>query len=511
MGNEGNSGKSQSKKGSSKAQWIKLNDKEKQGISLYLRKFLGDNKEFRQDRFLSTIFTYISKEITSNLNNFLNSFYSEVKSSRKLQPDQKLESIDIMTLAQILIKSSLDSDENIYYHKKMILILYDMIHGELLYHEKDKDNLEIDNIVKLFNFAILIYFNKYAKKSSTLKIDPKEIFNNEFNANIKEFIYCNILNKYKLEQSDFSQKITVDQLTDFIDRKLPSLDGFIISYFSTYLFNLENDPNNENMTSFPIFNDPPSTLSIAKFFFYCLSNTLISSKHYAFKLYDCKTNGYNLSNLVYSFLGFTGPIIILVQHHDKANDNFITFGMFMNKNFKECFSNSCGDDLSHILILGDKLEILKTVGDDHEHYCYISSKNQKFQKHEPGIGMGFSHGQIRFWLDSNELFSKSYFGKYDDVYEEGGPFEEMEEKLDICNLEVYGFGDDDTLKDLVKKQERDQVIINKMKKVDKSAFANNEFDREMFLNKTFSHRQVVDERAQEDFIKKDSKAKGEDN
>ena len=511
MGNEGNSGKSQSKKGSSKAQWIKLNDKEKQGISLYLRKFLGDNKEFRQDRFLSTIFTYISKEITSNLNNFLNSFYSEVKSSRKLQPDQKLESIDIMTLAQILIKSSLDSDENIYYHKKMILILYDMIHGELLYHEKDKDNLEIDNIVKLFNFAILIYFNKYAKKSSTLKIDPKEIFNNEFNANIKEFIYCNILNKYKLEQSDFSQKITVDQLTDFIDRKLPSLDGFIISYFSTYLFNLENDPNNENMTSFPIFNDPPSTLSIAKFFFYCLSNTLISSKHYAFKLYDCKTNGYNLSNLVYSFLGFTGPIIILVQHHDKANDNFITFGMFMNKNFKECFSNSCGDDLSHILILGDKLEILKTVGDDHEHYCYISSKNQKFQKHEPGIGMGFSHGQIRFWLDSNELFSKSYFGKYDDVFEEGSPFEEMEEKLDICNLEVYGFGDDDTLKDLVKKQERDQVIINKMKKVDKSAFANNEFDREMFLNKTFSHRQVVDERAQEDFIKKDSKAKGEDN
>ena len=511
MGNEGNSGKSQSKKGSSKAQWIKLNDKEKQGISLYLRKFLGDNKEFRQDRFLSTIFTYISKEITSNLNNFLNSFYSEVKSSRKLQPDQKLESIDIMTLAQILIKSSLDSDENIYYHKKMILILYDMIHGELLYHEKDKDNLEIDNIVKLFNFAILIYFNKYAKKSSTLKIDPKEIFNNEFNANIKEFIYCNILNKYKLEQADFSQKITVDQLTDFIDRKLPSLDGFIISYFSTYLFNLENDPNNENMTSFPIFNDPPSTLSIAKFFFYCLSNTLISSKHYAFKLYDCKTNGYNLSNLVYSFLGFTGPIIILVQHHDKANDNFITFGMFMNKNFKECFSNSCGDDLSHILILGDKLEILKTVGDDHEHYCYISSKNQKFQKHEPGIGMGFSHGQIRFWLDSNELFSKSYFGKYDDVFEEGSPFEEMEEKLDICNLEVYGFGDDDTLKDLVKKQERDQVIINKMKKVDKSAFANNEFDREMFLNKTFSHRQVVDERAQEDFIKKDSKAKGEDN
>ena len=55
----------------------------------------------------------------------------------------------------------------------------------------------------------------------------------------------------------------------------------------------------------------------------------------------------------------------------------------------------------------------------------------------------------------------------------------------------------------MKKQERDQVIIDKMKKVDKSAFANNEFDREMFLSKTFSHRQVVDERATNDLEKKD--------
>ena len=512
MGNDGNSGKGKAKgkKGSSKGEWIKLNDKEKQGLLSYCKKFLGDNKEFRVDKFLSTVFNYISKEITSNINNFLNSYYSEIKSSRQLENDQKLETIDIMTIAHILIKSSLDSDEGIYYHKKMILILYDMINGELLYHEKNRDNLDMEKIIKVFDFAILIYFNKYAKKSSTLKIDTQEIFNAEFNANIKEFIFCNVYDKYKIVKEDLSKPISVDQLTDFIDKKLTALDGFIISYFSTYLFNLENDPNNENMTCFPIFNEVPSTLSITKFFFYCLSNSIISSKHYAFKLYDCKVNGYNLSNLVYSFLGFTGPIIILVQHHDKAHDDFITFGMFINKNFKECFSNFCGDDLSHILILGDKLEILKTVGDDHEHYCFISSKNQKFQKHEPGIGMGYSHGQIRFWLDSNELFSKSYFGKYDDVYEEGGPFEEMEEKLEICNLEVFGFGDDDTLKDLVKKQERDQLIINKMKKVDKSAFANNEFDREMFLGKTFSHRQVVDDRAQSDLQKKDSKANGDE-
>ena len=503
MGNESGNSKSSGGKNLSKASWIKFTDKEKQGINAFFQKFINQKtKEFNQDKLISKIFTYISKEISSNIIKYLNSFYQEIKSQRKVD---KLELIDIMTLAHILIKSHLDFDENIYYHKSLILILYDIINGEIYYYEKNKENLDIDLIIKIFNFVILIYFNKYAKKSSTLIINAKELFNNEFNSNIKEFLLCNILNKYKLTQEDFNTKITPDQINEFIDKKLNSLDGFIISYFNTLFLNLENDPNNENMTSFPIFNEPPSTLSITKFFFYCLSNTLISSKHYAFKLYDCKVNGYNISNLVYSFLGFTGPIIILVQHHDKVNDNFITFGMYMNKNFKECFSNFCGDDLSHILIFGDKLEIYKTVGDDHEHYCYISSKNQKFQKIKPGIGMGYSNGQSRFWLDANELFSKSYFGKYDDVYEEGSPFEEMEEKLEICNLEVYGFGDDDTLRDLQKKQERDQVIIDKMKKVDKSAFANNEFDREMFLSKSFSHRQVVDERARNDLEQKDAK------
>ena len=507
MGNEGGGKSSSGKKSNIKADWIKLSDKEKQGVISYTRKYIdqANNNKFNSEKFFKTVFSYLSNEISSNIIPYLNSFYSEKKIQRKLQPGQNPEIVDIMTLAQILIKSYLDFDENIYYHKSIVLILYDIIRGELFSWEKNKDNIDIEIITKIFNFSILIYFNKYAKKSSTLKFDTKEVFNKEFNSNIKEFILCNILNKYKLTQDDFSQKITADQLSEFIEKKLFSLDGFVISYFSTILFNLEQDPNNDNMTSFPVFNEPPSTLSIYKFFFYCLSNSIISSKHYAFKLYDCKINGYNLSNLVYSFLGFTGPIIILVQHHDKKTDDFITFGMFLNKNFKECFSNFCGDDLSHILILGDKMEILKTMGDDHEHYCYISSKNQKFQKMQPGIGMGYSHGQIRFWLDSNELFSKSYFGKYDDVYEEGSPFEEMEEKLEICNLEVYGFGDDDTLKDLIKKQERDAVIIDKMKKVDKSAFANNEFDREMFLSKTFSHRQVVDERAKNDLEKKDSK------
>ena len=269
MGNDEGKSKSSSKKSTTKAEWIKLSDKEKQGVISYAKKYIDqlNNNAFKSENFFSTVFTYISKEISTNIIKYLNSFYSQVKSQRQLQPEQSLEIVDIMTLAQILVKSYLDFDENIYYHKSLVLILYDMINGEVFFWEKNKDDLDINIITKIFNFIILIYFNKYAKKSSTLKLDTKEIFNTEFTSNVKEFILCNILNKYKLTQDDFNKKITSDQLSEFIEKKLFSLDGFVISYFNTLLFNLESDPNNENLTSFPIFNEPPSTLSITKFFF----------------------------------------------------------------------------------------------------------------------------------------------------------------------------------------------------------------------------------------------------
>ena len=50
----------------------------------------------------------------------------------------------------------------------------------------------------------------------------------------------------------------------------------------------------------------------------------------------------------------------------------------------------------------------------------------------------------------------------------------------------------------MKKQERDKNVCDKMKKVDKSAFANNDFDKEMFFGKTFQHRGDIDERGMND-------------
>ena len=54
------------------------------------------------------------------------------------------------------------------------------------------------------------------------------------------------------------------------------------------------------------------------------------------------------------------------------------------------------------------MHFYKFVGDS-DKIAFISSKNQKFGKVEPGIGLGYSYGKCRFWIDSNECFKKSYF------------------------------------------------------------------------------------------------------
>jgi hypothetical protein len=53
---------------------------------------------------------------------------------------------------------------------------------------------------------------------------------------------------------------------------------------------------------------------------------------------------------------------------------------------------------------------------------------------------------------------------------------------------VYGFGSQDDYEALIKKQNRDKNISDKMKKVDKAAFLEGDFNKEMFFENTFSHQ-----------------------
>jgi hypothetical protein len=56
------------------------------------------------------------------------------------------------------------------------------------------------------------------------------------------------------------------------------------------------------------------------------------------------------------------------------------------------------------------------------------------------------------------------------------------------NIEVYGFGNEDTYESLIKKQNKDKVICEKMKKVDKAKLVESDFDKEMFFDNKFGNQ-----------------------
>jgi hypothetical protein len=71
-------------------------------------------------------------------------------------------------------------------------------------------------------------------------------------------------------------------------------------------------------------------------------------------------------------------------------------------------------------------------------------------------------------------------------------------KFEINALEIWGCGGQEHISSALQAQQKDRKIrdenISKAKKVDKAAFFSSDFDREMFLSKTFSHKADRDDR-----------------
>jgi hypothetical protein len=467
---------------------INFNEEDKNEVIKYYNKFYNkEKKSFNFNKFIENTFLILHQQIKSNLIKFLQSFYNLKQIKKK---DNTFDLQDFFSLAYLLTKANTDSNDDNYFNKNTFFILYDIYKGKI---DSYQETYYINDLINIFNFITLLYFNKYSNNNKNLSF-TEDKFNEDYNKEFKIFLLENLKDTDDSNVSIENLEMNYNLVNKLVSDKLYNLESFLKHYFNGIFFNKLNDEYYENLSPFPIFNNPPNTISIYKFFYFCLTNSQISSKKYAFKLFDTKIAGYNLSDLIYSFLGFTGPVAIFIQHFPKNSKNEIILGMFLNSNFKECYEKCCGDDLSNIFCITPRI-IKYNFNGDKNNILYIQGKSQKFSKKRPGIGMGNINGEIRFWLDSQELFSKSYFNKYDNVFEEGSPFKEMKEILNIGNIEVYGFGDEDTLNDLIKKQDRDKALSDKMKKVDKSAFVNNEFDKEMFFSKTFAHRNDVDERA----------------
>lgn len=380
---------------------LKFDEKEDLQISELYKKYQVNDK-FDKNKFNQDIFINLQTNIIS----FLQDYYKNKNINLQLDPNN-LSDDAIVYLAYVLIKANQNEEDefNLYFRRPTFFILNDIIEGKVGNFQKE-DSFTIDKLTTMFDFIINIYINKHEK--GFVPVYDKNT--------LKTYLTNNL-------SSGVVDKTT---LLNFIDNKLYNLEPFLKSYFKQQLLN-----NYSILTFIPLQTDTSTIMSTDQFLFFCLSNPHIYSKRYAFKLWDCSKNGYNVPNLIYSFLGFDGPVVVFVQHFDLEDGKTYILGAYLHSNFKECFENCCGDDLSFIFTLTPKLHYYKFIG-EYEKICYISSKNQKFLKKDPGIGLGWYNGNYRLWIDSNECFKKSYFTKYDDVFEDGSPFEDPMKMLNVC-------------------------------------------------------------------------------
>lgn len=401
---------------------------------------MNDLPSFRKE-----LFTTLYEAYEFNLFDFLNK-------SSQISLKQSLKTFDInafVLLSEILLKAPHSEEafqSNYYKNQSYIYLIYDIIKsfpGAFRSGLLDKDI-----ILAIFDYAINLHINLHNE-------DYKQaVFNRYSKAHMAKYVNkifenLNIVNagnlpsnsnhdskdanKSGLETNSVNKCIDKVLFDAFISEYLISFDCLIRDYFSKLILN-----NNKTFiytnNALPTFELGVSNIiNTHEFFIFCMANPFISDKKHAYKLYCCNEQGFNVSSVIYSFLGFDGPVTILLSIYNKKTDAKDVVGFFLNNNFKECFENFVGDESCFVFTIEPMLKLYRVnpLSINKNKILYLSSKNHKNTHMKPGIGLGYSYSGYKLWLDMNDPFKQSYFNKFDSVFEEGSPYEEDKAYLNV--------------------------------------------------------------------------------
>jgi hypothetical protein len=419
-----------------------------------------------------------------NIKEFLNDYY---KHRFQGDPVNSFEFSDFLALAYILIKSQANPEDFIYYKKSSFHIIYDLIQGKIGSFKESKYQFKIIQI--FFDFLLKIFLNR-----SNMN---EELINNLNEDKLLGIIRHNLSkpsnSSIDIEKCDFNTNLIIPQ--EIIDSSLEcekrdyvsnedmelflinfkNLDKFLCYYFNLQFMGVEYDAS--LMTSIPEMKE--GGLTTEMYFLFCLMNEEIYDKKWGYKLFDTRKDGISIAPMIHSFLGFPGPVAIFIHHWEKSENKEYIIGALMKGIYMEPYPKL--DDSTHLFFLFPTIRKLKFLDLPNRIALFQSKSLQS----KPGIGFGNYKDLPRLWIDGKNINSDSYFLTYDSVFEEGSIFNESHKQLNIMNIEIYGFGSDEDLNTLFRKQGKDKLILEKMKKVDKKLIT--ESDKDIFLSETFAH------------------------
>ncbi|KAM3129052.1 hypothetical protein pb186bvf_018830 [Paramecium bursaria] len=332
------------------------------------------------------------------------------------------------------------------------------------------------NFPKLRKLELIFHMMGYDDQSKVPNKQIVEILEQIFNlcqpGSEKAATY--LMNRIYDDTMDEEQR--VGYLTNKLNQILPMLNDRISNQLVKYIAQI--DPPQMKLNNQSEILDLP--------FLFLLSMNPILNKPMTL-LYSTKDSGTSFNRLVWNILGYGGPTLLVVLL-DKGS---IVFGAYNPANWSDGLKFQ-GDSGCFLFSLSPGFKQFMSNGTQ-QNYCYLNTKQIDKSKYKVGMGFGGNndHTSFRIWID-DEIETKSKVSSEDDTYQPGYLAGDIEGKINILKLEVWGLGGQQALEQQNQFRKERMEELERMRKVDKKAFFSG-FDQAMFLEKTFAHKSQVRE------------------
>ena len=236
-----------------------------------------------------------------------------------------------------------------------------------------------------------------------------------------------------------------------------------------------------------------------------LSNEALQNASQLQFLYSTTKSGSSFNRLAYAIKGYNAPTLILIKHVEEVNNENYSVDSYEKESSKVNdetkiktylfggFRTSMwsdepgynGDSESSIFSLSPVFKNMFTHNTEGgTNYCYMNSRKIPGSKFKVGLGFGGEgYKNYRLWIN-DDIESESYTNPYDKTYEKGYLVNPSTEKLKIVHVEIWGMGDENTLKGQEEFRAMEQIQVENSKKVDRKQFGQTQFDREILFGNT---------------------------
>ncbi|OQR97305.1 hypothetical protein THRCLA_07023 [Thraustotheca clavata] len=282
--------------------------------------------------------------------------------------------------------------------------------------------------------------------------------------------YVNTANSMVASFQLSATEVTLLHLTTWASRTFPLMHTIFSTWMSKKCF--KSMPSTRTSYSTPELSHASDILSRGEAI--VLSGQSAQLQNQWDRLYTSTQDGLSFNRLCYHLLGYSGPTLIVCTATDGA-----TFGAYCDTPWRDQ-SKFFGGPGCFLYRLRPNLLVCPSSGQSGTNYMYFNTKGVALPR---GLGLGGTTSKCRLFFD--EDLDDCYTALKCNTFEQGSIT--LRASFQIQTLEIWGCGGEESK--MAQKGYRAETaeLINKARKVDKSQFVNNGFDREMFLGKTFGH------------------------